>query len=61
MSKSTYFSGSRLRKEEKEQEKALYMMDSTDFIAFMENPNQDEIKILAERENPLPNQLSLFH
>ena len=38
----------------------LTLMYYTDFIAFMENPNQDEIKILAERENQPPNQLSLF-
>ena len=39
----------------------LTLMYYTDFIKFMENPNQDEIKILAERENHPPNQLSLFH
>src|SRR5574344_347152 len=38
----------------------LTLMYYTNFISFMENPNQDEVKILAERDYSPPDMLPLF-
>jgi hypothetical protein len=38
----------------------LTLMYYTNFISFMENPNQDEVKILAERYYSPPDMLPLF-
>ena len=38
----------------------LTLMYYTDFISFMENPSQDEMKIFAEKECNPPNELLLF-
>jgi len=33
----------------------------TDFISFMENPQNDELITIAERANSPPKELDLFH
>ncbi|MFC2328073.1 transposase [Prevotella nigrescens] len=38
----------------------LTLMYYTDFISFMENPQNDELVIMAEKENAPPKQLGLF-
>lgn len=38
----------------------LTLMYYTDFVAFMENPDKNVVKILAEKDSSPPTQLSLF-
>ena len=38
----------------------LTLMYYTDFISFMENPQNDDLVIMAEKENAPPKQLGLF-
>ena len=39
---------------------SLTLMYYTDFISFMENPQNDELMIMAEKENTPPKELDLF-
>ncbi|KGI59386.1 transposase [Prevotella sp. S7 MS 2] len=39
----------------------LTLMYYTDFISFMENPQNDELIIIAEKANSPPKELDLFH
>ena len=39
----------------------LTLMYYTDFISFMENPQNDELIIMAEKANAPPKELDLFH
>ncbi|WP_232726545.1 transposase [Prevotella intermedia] len=38
----------------------LTLMYYTDFISFMENPQNDELIIMAEKANSPPKELDLF-
>ncbi len=39
---------------------SLTLMHYTDFISFMENPQNDELMIMAEKANTPPKELDLF-